>query len=104
MRKHARECLATGIVTRRAKTPAAGFDRNANRARPKTVAMIQGKPQASERIGAIDELRGLALVMVVLSHVGLVHGLETGVADGLALPAFGVGVDLFLVISGFVIF
>ena len=34
--------------------------------------MIQGKPQPSERIGAIDELRGLALVMVVLSYVGLV--------------------------------
>ena len=66
--------------------------------------MIQGKPQPGERIGVIDELRGLALVMVVLSHVGLVYGLETNIAYCLALPAFGVGVDLFLVISGFVIY
>jgi len=81
-----------------------GFDRNANRVRPEAVAMGQGKPRPSERIGVIDELRGLALVMVVLSHVGLVYGLETDIAYGLALPAFGVGVDLFLVISGFVIY
>ncbi|MGA9600220.1 MAG: acyltransferase family protein [Methylocystis sp.] len=66
--------------------------------------MIQGKLQPGERIGVIDELRGLALVMVVLSHVGLVYGLETDIAYSLALPAFGVGVDLFLVISGFVIY
>ena len=66
--------------------------------------MNQGRPQPGERIGVIDELRGLALVMVVLSHVGLVYGLETNIAYGLALPAFGVGVDLFLVISGFVIY
>jgi len=66
--------------------------------------MIRGKPQPGERIGVIDELRGLALVMVVLSHVGLVYGLETDIAYSLALPAFGVGVDLFLVISGFVIY
>ena len=66
--------------------------------------MIQAEPQASERIGAIDELRGLAVGLVVLSHAGLVYGLETDIAYGLAVPAFGVGVDLFLVISGFVIY
>ena len=66
--------------------------------------MIQSKAKAIERIGAIDELRGLALVLVILSHVGLVYGLETDVAYALALPAFGVGVDLFFVISGFVIY
>jgi peptidoglycan/LPS O-acetylase OafA/YrhL len=57
----------------------------------------------THRIGAIDELRGLALCAVVLSHIGLVYGLDTPLAYGLALPAFGVGVDLFFVISGFVI-
>ncbi len=66
--------------------------------------MIQRKTKTSRRIGAIDELRGLALVLVMLSHVGLVYGLETDVAYALALPAFGVGVDLFFVISGFVIY
>jgi peptidoglycan/LPS O-acetylase OafA/YrhL len=66
--------------------------------------MIKREQQATERIGAIDELRGLALGLVVLSHAGLVYGLETDIAYGLALPAFGVGVDLFLVISGFVIY
>jgi peptidoglycan/LPS O-acetylase OafA/YrhL len=66
--------------------------------------MIQSKTKESRRIGAIDELRGLALVLVMLSHVGLVYGLETDVAYALALPAFGVGVDLFFVISGFVIY
>lgn len=78
-----------------------GFDRSANRAWPEGVAMIQGKPQPSGRIGVIDELRGLALVMVVLSHVGLVYGLETDNAYSLALPAFGVGVDLFFDDLGF---
>lgn len=66
--------------------------------------MIQSKTKTIERIGAIDELRGLALVLVMLSHVGLVYGLETDVAYALALPAFGVGVDLFFAISGFVIY
>ena len=65
-----------------------GFDRNATRARSEGVAMIQSKTKTSERIGAIDELRGLALVLVMLSHVGLVYGLETDVAYSLALPAF----------------
>lgn len=66
--------------------------------------MIKGKTQPGERIGVIDELRGPALVMVVLSHVGLVYRLETDIAYCLALPAFGGGVDLFLAISGFVIY
>jgi len=58
--------------------------------------MIEGRPQLAERIGVVDELRGLALIMVVFSHVGLIYGLETDIAYGLALPAFGVGVDLFM--------
>jgi peptidoglycan/LPS O-acetylase OafA/YrhL len=55
------------------------------------------------RIAAIDELRGLAFLAVLASHFGLAYGLDAPFAYGLALPAFGVGVDLFFVISGFVI-
>jgi len=55
------------------------------------------------RNGAIDELRGLAVLAVVCSHVGLVYGLDSPLAFGLAMPALGVGVDLFFVLSGFVI-
>ena len=55
------------------------------------------------RNGAIDELRGLAVLAVVCSHVGLVYGLDSPLAFGLAVPALGVGVDLFFVLSGFVI-
>ena len=80
------------------------LDCNASRARPEGLAVTQVEMKHSERIGGIDELRGLALILVVLSHAGLVYGLETGVAYGLALPAFGIGVDLFFVISGFVIY
>lgn len=57
-----------------------GFGRNPTRARPEGVAMIQSKTKATKRIGAIDELRGLALVLVMLSHVGLVYGLESNLA------------------------
>jgi len=55
------------------------------------------------RIAALDELRGLAILAVVASHVGLVFGPELEMARALTVPAFGVGVDLFFVISGFVV-
>lgn len=57
----------------------------------------------SERIDALDELRGLAIIAVMLSHIGLVFGSDMAMARVLAIPALGVGVDLFFVISGFVI-
>ena len=53
------------------------------------------------RIAAIDELRGLAFLAVLASHLGLIYGLDSTLAYALALPAFGVGVDLFFVIAGF---
>jgi peptidoglycan/LPS O-acetylase OafA/YrhL len=53
------------------------------------------------RIAAIDELRGLAFLAVLASHFGLAYGLDSSFAYSLALPAFGVGVDLFFVIAGF---
>ncbi len=56
------------------------------------------------RIIALDELRGLAISAVIISHVALVYRDDSTIAFGLAMPALGVGVDLFFVISGFVIF
>ncbi len=56
------------------------------------------------RLIALDELRGLAITAVILSHVALVYRDDSAIAFGLAMPALGVGVDLFFVISGFVIF
>lgn len=55
------------------------------------------------RLDALDELRGLAITSVLLSHLGLVFGRYAEVASALSVPALGVGVDLFFVISGFVI-
>ncbi len=56
------------------------------------------------RLIALDELRGLAISAVIVSHVALVYRDDSVIAFGLAMPALGVGVDLFFVISGFVIF
>ena len=56
------------------------------------------------RLIALDELRGLAISAVILSHVALVYRDNSMIAFGLAMPGLGVGVDLFFVISGFVIF
>lgn len=55
------------------------------------------------RLSALDELRGLAILAVVASHVGLVFGPDLPAAQALAVPALGVGVDLFFVISGLVV-
>jgi len=53
------------------------------------------------RIRALDELRGLAILAVVASHIGLVFGPDLAAARVFSVPALGVGVDLFFVISGF---
>ncbi|MDE2361057.1 MAG: acyltransferase [Hyphomicrobiales bacterium] len=58
---------------------------------------------SAHRDAAIDELRGLAFLAVLASHVGLIYGLDLDLAYAMAMPAFGVGVDLFFVISGYVI-
>jgi len=57
--------------------------------------------KSERRIGVIDELRGLAFLAVLASHFGLAYGLDSSFAYGLALPAFGVGVDLFFIIAGY---
>jgi peptidoglycan/LPS O-acetylase OafA/YrhL len=53
------------------------------------------------RIRALDELRGLAILAVVASHIGLVFGPDLAAARAFNIPALGAGVDLFFVISGF---
>jgi peptidoglycan/LPS O-acetylase OafA/YrhL len=53
------------------------------------------------RIRALDELRGLAILAVVASHTGLVFGSDLASLRVFSVPALGVGVDLFFVISGF---
>jgi peptidoglycan/LPS O-acetylase OafA/YrhL len=57
---------------------------------------------ATARISALDELRGLAILAVFASHIGLVFGPDLAAARAFNIPALGVGVDLFFVISGFV--
>ena len=57
-----------------------------------------------ERIDTLDELRALAIGAVMLSHFALAFGSQSIVAFWLNLPDLSVGVDLFFVISGFLIF
>jgi peptidoglycan/LPS O-acetylase OafA/YrhL len=56
-----------------------------------------------KRDARLDELRGLAICAVLASHVALVFRSDFELARVLLLPALGVGVDLFFVISGFLI-
>ena len=57
-----------------------------------------------DRIETLDELRAMALGAVMLSHFALAFGSQSAVAFWLNLPDLSVGVDLFFVISGFLIF
>ncbi len=57
-----------------------------------------------DRIETLDELRALAIGAVMLSHFALAFGSQSIVAFWLNLPDLSVGVDLFFVISGFLIF
>jgi peptidoglycan/LPS O-acetylase OafA/YrhL len=60
-------------------------------------------PLKESRDAQLDELRGLAICAVLASHVALVFANDFPLAHVLLLPALGVGVDLFFVISGFLI-
>jgi peptidoglycan/LPS O-acetylase OafA/YrhL len=60
-------------------------------------------PLRESRDAQLDELRGLAICAVLASHVALVFANDFPLAHALLLPALGVGVDLFFVISGFLI-
>jgi peptidoglycan/LPS O-acetylase OafA/YrhL len=56
-----------------------------------------------ERLVNFDLLRGIAALMVCLSHAPFFLDQTGHVVSWLAIPALGVGVDLFFAISGFVI-
>lgn len=58
---------------------------------------------AEDRLVNLDLLRGVAALMVCLSHAPFFLGRAGEGASWLAVPALGVGVDLFFAISGFVV-
>ena len=60
-------------------------------------------PLKENRDARLDELRGLAICAVLASHVALVFANDFALARAALLPALGVGVDLFFVISGLLI-
>ena len=60
-------------------------------------------PLKENRDAPLDELRGLAICAVLASHVALVFGNDFKLAQVFLVPALGVGVDLFFVISGLLI-
>lgn len=66
--------------------------------------MIPGRKnlKAAEIFG-LDELRGLAVIAVMASHLAAIIESASSLKTILGTPALGVGVDLFFVISGFVI-
>jgi peptidoglycan/LPS O-acetylase OafA/YrhL len=69
----------------------------------------QGVPErmasasTEKRDARLDELRGLAICAVFVSHAALVFRNDLALARVLSLPALGVGVDLFFVISGYLV-
>ncbi len=62
-----------------------------------------GGQGADARLANLDFLRGVAALMVCLSHAPFFLGQAGEVPSWLAIPALGVGVDLFFAISGFVV-
>ena len=64
--------------------------------------------QPGRRIAALDGLRGLAIVAVILCHVNWAYGgpFSQGIVDAPVAMVLGwgwIGVDLFFVLSGFLI-
>jgi peptidoglycan/LPS O-acetylase OafA/YrhL len=76
----------------------AGLRRRKRRSWPKELS----QREIMSRLVVLDELRGVAIVFILLCHVALIWS-GAPWADALNQVALGVGVDLFFVISGFVI-
>jgi peptidoglycan/LPS O-acetylase OafA/YrhL len=62
-----------------------------------------GGQGADTRLANLDFLRGVAALMVCLSHAPFFLGRAEEGPSWLAVPALGIGVDLFFAISGFVV-
>jgi peptidoglycan/LPS O-acetylase OafA/YrhL len=56
----------------------------------------------NHKIEGLEALRGLAAAFVVLAHIPVYLALPPLLNDLIAFPIWGIGVDLFFVISGFV--
>ena len=61
------------------------------------------EPAPGRRFAALDHLRAVAVTMVCLSHAPFFIPAPGQGGDWLALPALGVGVDLFFALSGFLV-
>jgi peptidoglycan/LPS O-acetylase OafA/YrhL len=69
----------------------------------KGVPERMASASTEKRDARLDELRGLAICAVFVSHAALVFRNDLALARVLSLPALGVGVDLFFVISGYLV-
>ena len=69
----------------------------------KGVLERMASASTEKRDARLDELRGLAICAVFVSHAALVFRNDLALAPVLSLPALGVGVDLFFVISGYLV-
>ncbi len=61
-------------------------------------------PPGNPRFPLFDSLRGLAALAIVLTHVGLGSGANYNAAYGALLARLDVGVTLFFVLSGFLLY
>lgn len=81
-----------------------GAGRKATRACLGRVRLtVRGRKAMNGRIETLDELRGLAIGAVMLSHFALAFGSQSAIAYWMNVPDFAVGVDLFFVISGYLV-
>ncbi len=73
--------------------------------KPSTASPALQPPAGNERFPLVDGLRAIAALSVVVYHVGLVSGLnEGGGGAHYAFQRLNVGVTLFFVISGFLLY
>ena len=61
-------------------------------------------PPGNPRFPLFDSLRGLAALAIVLTHVGLGSGANYNAAYGALLARLDIGVTLFFVLSGFLLY